>query len=256
MTPQISSYICLRNGIEGDYCFRECIESLLPVSTEVVVSEASSNDGTVEVLKEWQRREPRLRVVTKAWTQPMGEPTWYVKWLNEARRLVRYPYQLTLDADEVLDESAYPAILDAARRGAALWFERVNYIRNVRTVIAPGETCGVNVVRCGPSHYFMPSDEPYARREDEPEIRKVADQLNPYPVIHHYGFLRRNSGMFAKSKVNLYGFFGSYDERLARAELEPERPWWEFCQHKQPFVTCERKQPEHCLGWLRERGVL
>ena len=222
---------------------------------EVVVSDAS-DDGTKEMLVEWAKKEPKLRILHKEWVQPVGDVRWFVKWLNEVRGQLRYPFQMTLDADEVLDERAHPIVREAADGNIPLWFERINYWKNARTVIPHGETCGNLVVRCGPTNLFMPSDEPYPSHEMTPQILKIALKLNKLPIIHHYGFLRKNDGMFAKCKVALVGFFGSNDTRMIEAEKHPERRWNHGMMHTKPYLTYDGPHPAHCIDWLKERGAL
>jgi hypothetical protein len=254
----ISGYVVIHRAIAGDYCVREAILSMLPICDEVVVGYGTSDDGTGEMLADLAAKHSKIRIEETPWFQPVGKPRWFVEWLNRTRLKLRGKFQITLDADEVLDDSEYThrIIKDAARRNVPLWFHRINYIHNVRTVIAHGETCGVNVVRCGPQNLFMPSDEPYPTRQQEPMIRKLAEEPNPLPIIHHFGFLRTNSGMFAKSKVGLQAFFGGYDPRLEEAEKHPDKHWTEFCQHQRPFTSYDGPVPAVAHAWLKERGAM
>jgi glycosyltransferase involved in cell wall biosynthesis len=253
-TFMISGYTIVHNALKGDYCIRECIESLLPICDEVIVGDAS-DDGTREMLERWSVIEPKVRVIRQEWKQPHGEPTWFVKWINETRKELRHPYQMMLDADEVLDERAYPVVLDAAKRNVPLWFERLNFEINARTVIPKGECCGNLVVRCGPTSMWMPSDEPYPSHAEEPEIRKIAELHDSPPLIHHYGFLRKDKAMFEKCRVNLKAFFGGYDDRLTKAEAEG-KPWHHYVVHKNPYLKYTGPHPKHCIPWLIERGAL
>lgn len=250
-----SGYTIVHNAVKGDYCIVECIRSLIPCCDEVVVGEAASDDGTAELLRDTFATEPKVRIVAQPWTQPVRDIRWFVNWINQTRTLLKHENQLMLDADEVLDERAYPIIQDAARTGKALWFERINYIKDCRTVIGHGETCGHLVVRFGPTAMWMPSDEPYESPDQEPEIRKVATFIDPPPILHHFGFLRRNEAMFEKTRVNLTGFFGDLDQRLVQAEAEGKH-WQHYAKHKLPYLTYNGPQPAHCMEWLRERGAL
>lgn len=254
----ISGYTVIHRAVAGDYCVEECIASMMPLCDEVVIGYRTSDDGTGLLLADIANRYPKVRIVETPWVQPVNKPRWLVSWLNETRLKLRGNFQLTLDADEVLDDGEYThrIIRDAAKRRVPLWFHRINYIHNTRTVIAAGETCGVNVVRCGPQNLFMPSDEPYPQKNMEPSIRKIAEEPNPLPIIHHFGFLRTNQGMFEKSKVGLKAFFGSYDERLAEAEKHPGEHWTKFCKHTRPFTKYNGPIPAVARKWLEQRGAL
>lgn len=253
----ISGYTVIRNAIKGDYCIKECIESLLPVCDEVVVGEASSNDGTSEMLTEWASKESKLRIVHQDWVQPVDDPKWFVKWINKTRAELKYPMQLMLDADEVLDSASY-SILKDAQVGQCFWFSRLNFWKDARTLIAHGETCGHAVARFGPSSLFMPSDEIYGdgfHEGAEPEIRQRATYHDSLRIFH-YGFLRNRQGMSEKMKVNLKAFFGTFDTRISRALLYPDVPWQTFFRHKRPYKSYSGHHPEHCLEWLRSRNAL
>lgn len=256
---KISAYSLVHNAIKGDYCITECVLSLLAGADEVVVADAASNDGTKELLAEMEKEHPKLRVVHQEWEQPVNDPKWFVRWINSVRVHLKHPYQMMLDADEVLDESAWPAIRKAAQADMPLWFSRLNFYRDARHLCPHGETCGHEVVRCGPSRFFMPSDEPYGTQGHpgpEPPIKRYAKRLEPLPVIYHYGFLRPLEGMIHKSKVNLMGFFGGWDKRLTQAALDRSKPWHSYLVHSKPLLTYSGEHPKHCHKWLKDRGAL
>lgn len=255
----LSGYTIVRNAIKGDYCIRESLLSMLPICDEVVVGDASSDDGTTEMLTVMASKHPKIRVVRQEWVQPNGNPKWFVSWINLTRRELRFDTQLMLDADEVLGSGCYKHLKALVSTGTALWCSRLNFWRNAQTLIAKGETCGHEVVRFGPSDLFMPSDEPYGFHPHfgpEPVIRRRAKRIHPMPVIFHYGFLRKREGMIEKSKVNLRAFFGGFDTRLSKAMLHPEKPWQDFLIHKKPHTRYDGPHPKHCHEWLKERGAI
>lgn len=254
----ISCYSVIRNSIEGDYCIRECILSMLPIASEVVIGcavdkEEPIDDGTFAMLKMWEKDEPKLRIIQQEWRQPFNEPRWFVNWINQTREHLRYEQQMFLDADEVLCENAYPTLLKSKPEDC-FNFYRLNFWRNGRMLIGKGETCGWMVTRFGPSNLFMPSDEPYPQ-ESTPEICLRASH-HPNLRIFHYGFLRSLNGMITKSKVNLRAFFGTFDSRVGNAAMTPNKPWHDSFRHKRPYTTYSGTHPKHCLEWLKERDAL
>lgn len=252
MTRGISAYTVIRNAIAGDFCLRECIQSLLPVCDELVVGEAASTDGTAEMLEEWAEKEPKLRILHQPWRQAVNEPDWYLNWINATRQALVYDQQLYLDADEVLDSGGYNVLRNASSE-VCYKFYRINFWRDAKTVIGKGETCGFRVTRFGPTELFMPSDEPYG--DDAPEILKRSVP-NDKLIIFHYGFLRSLSGIIAKCKVGLTAQFGGFDPRLARAALHPEKPWHSFLKHELPYTEFRGEHPAHCLPWLKAHHAL
>lgn len=255
---KISGYICIRNMFALDYCSELSVKSLLPICDEVLISDGESTDGTREFFDLWAQREPKIRVETYTWPNPHRDITWLVNWLNAARLQLRYPLQLQLDADEVLDSLSYPAIRASAAEypsgRAALWFERLNFWQDAQHLAPKGHVCGDQVVRFGPSHLWMPSDEPHP--EGEPELRVRAGwppNGDRTRRIFHYGFLRKEQAMIDKVRVVNGAFFGTMDARLEKAEAAGT-PWLNEVELAAPLQDFNEPHPELAHAWLRERG--
>jgi glycosyltransferase involved in cell wall biosynthesis len=60
--PTISGYTTTRNCISQNYPFESTILSLLDFCDEVVVMDGGSSDGTYQLLKEWEQKEPKLKI--------------------------------------------------------------------------------------------------------------------------------------------------------------------------------------------------
>lgn len=253
---KISGYTCVRNAFKLDYCVELAIKSLLPICDEVVVSDSESEDGTYEMLASWAEREPKLRITNYPWPNPHRDITWWTTWLNITREQLLYPMQLQLDADEVLDPLSYPAILDAAQTGRALWFERLNFWQDAQHLAPRGHVCGDQVVRFGPSELWLPSDEPHP--EGEPKIRVIAGwppDGDRTRRIFHYGFIRKEQAMIDKVRVVNGAFFGTMDARLERAEAAGT-PWLNEVQMAAPLQKFYEPHPELTREWLTERGYV
>ena len=76
-----------------------CIEALLPVVDEVLVLDSGSEDATMHIAK-----QSGARVVETSWKG-------YAATKNEGHALVKFPYILSLDADEVLSPALQASIL-------------------------------------------------------------------------------------------------------------------------------------------------
>lgn len=253
---KISGFVCVRNITKLDYCAELAIKSLLPICDEVVVSDGQSDDGTFEFLVNWAKSEPKLRIVTYPWPNPHRDITWWTTWLNTTRELLQHPMMLQLDADEVLDPNAYPAILEAAQTGKSLWFERLNFWKDAQHLAPKGKVCGDQVVRFGPSDLWLPSDEPHP--EGEPTLRVKAGwppDGDRSRRIFHYGFLRKEQAMIEKVRVVNGAFFGTMDERLIKAEQQGT-PWVNEIDMGGPLQTFFEPHPEIAVPWLEERGYI
>lgn len=253
--PRLSGYTVCRNAIRLDYPVDLAIRSMLPVCDEVVVCDSDSTDGTIEMLERMRDKEPKIRIINYHWPNPKGDAKWFVNWLNFTREHLSYDMQLELDADEVLDDSpeCHKAIREAVEAEYCMTFDRLNFWRDPHSLIPEGHCCGKHVVRLGPAHYYMPSDEPHSAGEcpilDE---RKTDNRLR----IFHLGFIRRKDAFFEKAKIVLPAFFDSYDKRLERAESMGVPFWQEACDFLDKLVPYNEGYPRDVVPWLRARGYV
>src|SRR5687768_10364303 len=56
----------IHNAIEFDYCITEALTSLHAICDDVVILDAESNDGTLDVLRELKKTLPKLRLIEGA----------------------------------------------------------------------------------------------------------------------------------------------------------------------------------------------
>lgn len=255
---KISGYVCVRNMFKLDYCADLTVKSLLPVCDEVLVSigikTGEVDDGTYAFFTDWATREPKLRFHLYEWPDPHRDITWWTTWINAAREQLNFPMQMHLDADEVLDPKSYPAVLAAAGKGQALWFERLNFWRDAQHLAPSGHVCADQVVRLGPTELWMPSDEPHL--EGEPAIRLRAGwppNADRSQRIFHYGFLRKQQAMIDKCRVVNGAFFGTMDDRLVAAEKDG-KPWVDKIEMAAPLQDFYEPHPDLACDWLWERG--
>jgi len=249
MTRGISGYVCVRNAIQLDYCVVESVRSLLPVCDEVVVCDGESTDGTRKMIE--GMGEPKIRILDYPWANPDGDSSFWVEWLNWARVRLNYDFQLTLDADEVLDPAGYDAIRLMAKLGECGIFSRLNFWRDAQHLAPSNRVCGDTVARCGPTYLYCPSDEPNPAMT--PNIRTHAS-LHPDLRIFHYGFLRDKNAFVRKSKAVQQMFMGSCDSRIIEQETLgkdwDERDYFDG----EPLLEYNGLHPEVALYWLAARG--
>lgn len=251
----LSGFTVCKNAISLDYSIRECIQSMLAVCDEVVVGEMGSTDGTMTFLMDWAAHEPKLRIaIINDWTTARGDRKWFVEALNQTREQLKYSHMLQLDADEVLgdDPTTHDLIKQAVERNDAFAFDRLNFARDAGHLIPEGECCGKYVVRIGPSHLWLPSDEPHVR--GEVHLLDMA-HIQPAAKIFHLGFVRRPEAFFAKAKVVLGAFFDNYDPRLEEAQAKGVDPlsgfeWWNR------LVPYSGYYPKAVRQWMEDRGYI
>lgn len=243
--------VCIRNGNELDFCWRECIKSLLPVCDVVTVCDVESTDGTQEEIREWMKTEPKIVLCVYPWPNPVGDPDFWVKWLNYCREHVKTDWHIQLDADEVLYDpnNEVRPFMNGGRRSAIM--TRWNFWRDHKHTIPEGQCCGKHVVRMAPQNVWMPSDGSHPSG-----VEAVAMGVYTGIQIYHYGFLRKRSAFFKKEEALQKMFFNSYDPRLAQAEKH-DGNWMQMpglCGWENSLADFGAPHPEVAKQWLKDRG--
>ena len=106
--PTISAYTTTRNCIEQDYPWKECIQSMLGFSDEVVVVDGGSTDGTWEELEKWASEEEKLSAykVERDWSHKR-HAVFDGAQKAEARKKCTSDFVWQMDCDEVVHEEDY-----------------------------------------------------------------------------------------------------------------------------------------------------
>ena len=248
----IGGFLCARNLISLDYCWREAIQSMLPICDQISVSDCESTDGTLEALREWSKAEPKITICHFPWTDPKGDPSWYPGWLSHARENLKTDYAIYLDADEIFEPAHLQRIRDGAERGEVLQCYRWNFWRDPKHLIPKGVCLGTDVIRAAPQRMFLPSDYPDPRATEAMSLAKPAEVW-----IYHYGFLRERGAFFRKARTVQRIWANDYDPRLEKAETfdgqwatMPGVTGWE-----DKLANFDFPHPEIIKPWLRERGM-
>lgn len=251
---KLGGSVVIRNGNELDFCWRECIQSLLPVCDVVSVCDGESTDGTQEEIRDWMTREPKLSLCVYPWPDPVGDADFFVKWINYAREHVKADYQFQMDADEALSEESYDEVLKLKQREGrfSVICDRLNFWRDSKHLIPDGQCCGHKVIRIAPQNMWLASDGQHPLGWEAPQIA-----IESSIKIFHYGFLRKREAFFKKEKLLQKMFFNNWDQRLEAAQKH-EGNWMEM-----PDVTGWERQlkdysgnhPQVAREWLKERGA-
>lgn len=252
--------VCVRNGIELDYCWREAVASLLPVCDTVTVCDGSSTDWTQEEIREWMAREPRILLCVYPWPNPKGDIEFWVKWINYAREHVKEDFQFQLDADEILSEKSYP-LIEEFKRGTmptdrvSLRCLRYNFWQDPQHLIPHGVCCGHQVVRVAPTSVWLPSDGSHPSGAEANRIARDS-QIE----LFHYGFLRRREAYFEKTRQLHTMFFGGMtDSRIIDVEKNCKGNWMQEIQNVEWLNRLRDFTGQHpaiALPWLKERGYV
>jgi glycosyltransferase involved in cell wall biosynthesis len=107
---RLSGFSFVRNAIDLYYPIGESIRSALPICDEFVIAAGDSTDGTTELLR--GVGDPKLRIIDTVWDREQ-----FVRGASNAVQTnialadCRGDWALYLQADEVLHEADYPALL-------------------------------------------------------------------------------------------------------------------------------------------------
>ena len=111
---KVVGFTFIRNAIKYDYPVEEAIRSILPLCDEVIVNVGNSEDATEELIS---RIDPsKIKIVNSVWDESLMEggrvlaaetDKAYQQIPNDA------DWCIYIQADEVIHEKYYPAILAA-----------------------------------------------------------------------------------------------------------------------------------------------
>jgi glycosyltransferase involved in cell wall biosynthesis len=248
----LAGLICVRNGNELDYCWKEAIESMLPICDEVVVCDGQSTDDTQDMIRDWMKRESKIKLCVYDWPNPIGDIEFWVNWLNYARGHVSCDFYIQLDADEVLHEKSYDDVKGFLKLGrASARCIRWNFWKDARHLIPSGECLARDVCRIAPKNVWLPSDGQHPKGAE-----MVTMSRQTKIEIFHYGFLRKRDAYFQKSKSLHRMFFNTYDPRLTQAELAGGN-WMERIEGVEWSNRLDAFTGSHPVvmaSWLKERN--
>lgn len=268
MNTTLGGAVCVRNGNDLDYCWKEAVQSLLPVCDEVVLCIATGNsDATEAEARAWAHIEPKLKICIYAWPDPVADLDFWVNWLNYAREHIRADWHFQLDADEILADWSYPLLRafvkeqSTMRRPATGIVTRYNFWRDHRHLIPEGNCLAKRVIRLAPRDLWLGSDCPHPKAREAQDRSVSVSEITPeYTLrdieIFHYGFLRRHEALLNKGRANGQFFFGAVDSRIETAAKEGANWSQSAClpDWTRNLDKYEGKHPAIGMKWLNQRG--
>lgn len=257
--PTLGGSIFIHNAIQFDYCIEPALNSLCAVCDEVVIVDASSDDGTLQLIEKIQKNQPKLKVVVGAkWD--CHEKFDRLRILADiARNQLNTDWHFMLQGDEVIHESSFPWIKKLIKheknqsymiRRCNLWGDLNHCLRY--DIPQSDKPVSDSVIRLA-----MTENPAFGDAEvlqcDPRFCQDATDKI----IIYHYGFVRRDQNMIDKT-LNMQSWFwgpnSQPDHRVVEmSKKEKPRFEWEVMKTKEMLMPIPLPHPKFATDWANER---
>jgi len=183
------------DAIKSDYCITEVVASLKEFCDKVIVLDAGSTDGTVDLVRSFEDKKTKVVLSSnERWHQIRGRQK-LSYFTNMAASFLTTDYQFNCQADEILKETCYDAVRKAIEQNQeAYLIKRINlwaspYLR--LDVTQDRKPCSTEVVRLAKIGYQSVDDAEHLAAPYSPDF--VEDIR-----LYHMGFVRERKAMVYK----------------------------------------------------------
>ena len=255
--PTLGGSMFIRNAIQFDYCVAEALDSLCAVCDKAVVVDASSTDGTLDLLSDVQKRNPNLQVVQGAQWECHATFDRLRILADVAKSYLDTDWHFMLQADEVIHESCF---------------------NNIRKAIKTDVWKSYVIRRCnlfGDLNHFLKYDIPQEHKPCSDAVIRLATiehnaygdaeslqvdprYLNQFELEHitifHYGFVRRDANCIDKT-ISMQSWFWGPDSRPDQrvVEMTSGRYEWEKMKSRELLGKIPLDHPRFAKAWAEER---
>lgn len=176
------------DGLTYDYNFEESIRSLQEFCDEVVVVDAGSRDGTVDVLKRLENEKTKIIYLDRGEWDSLHGWAKLNHFSNKAIAELTSEWNFYQQSDEVVHESCYKAIREVVDYGTseAYAVKRINLWNTpfqMLNVQGNRNPCSTEVIRLAKSQYMTGGD---AESIYAPASSAYIDRIR----LYHFGFVR------------------------------------------------------------------
>ena len=257
----IGGSIFTHDVLKYDYCIEEAVRSLCAFCSEVVVLDAESTDGTLDLL---HRLSVECGKVTAyddgVWDcAPEGCPG-YARLrvlADQARERLTTPWHFMLQADEVVHEQSVDVIREAVVAGEESYIcLRVNLYGDMDHFVPLDSSCrpcGDQIVRLARREIAA---GPGGDAESLEATERTSWTYRHRIVIFHYGYVR-DPKVTPMKAVDVQSWFGiGVDPRLQKMLNEGQPFCPQVCIPDSELDRLKWSHPEVAVGWVEKRRSL
>jgi glycosyltransferase involved in cell wall biosynthesis len=124
----LSGCVFIKDTFRGAFCLFESMHQLLPLCDEFIVMDLGSTDGTLEILKEIEDCNPKVKVVQQSF--PYQDAAVFATLANDLIAMCSYPSVLYYQSDEIWHEDLVELTrqaLDEGKRDLSFWRVQLKY---------------------------------------------------------------------------------------------------------------------------------
>ncbi len=128
MSYNLSGCVFIKDTFKGAFCLFESMYQLLPLCDEFIVLDLGSTDGTIEVLKEIEARNPKVSIIEGQFHKQ--DASVFADLANDLVGMCTYPNVLYYQADEIWHEDLIKLTrqaLDKGKYDLSFWRVQLKY---------------------------------------------------------------------------------------------------------------------------------
>lgn len=256
--PTLGGSMFIRNAIEFDYCVAEALDSLCAVYDKAVIVDASSTDGTLDLLHEVKKRNSNLMVVSGVNWECHPAYSRLRILADIAKSYLDTEWHFMLQADEVIHESSFRHIKQAITcpdfksyhiRRCNMFGDMNHYLRY--DMEQHHKPCGDIVVR------LATIDNPAHGDAESLQVDpKYSGWCLEDIIIYHYGYVRRDANHLTKT-ISIQSWFhgpgSTPDSRVVEMAERGTRYEWEKMKTREMLTRRTQSHPKFVKAWAEER---
>lgn len=259
---RLGGSIFVHNAVKFDYCVAESIASLCAACDEVAVLDAQSDDGTIDILRECEKKYDNLTVHEGGNWNCADNYVRLALLADEAKSRLssKCKWHFMLQADEVLHEDSFPHIRDAMKQNyyTSTFCRRVNLFGDLNHHLRfdlpqDRKPCSDIVIRLAHREYSAAGDAESLGVDPKTITRHYQENIH----IFHYGFVRRDQNHIDKvisMQSWFFGLGGQPDHRVVAMKDKADGVYdWTTMKENSDLGPLPKPHPVFAKAWAEER---